>query len=187
MHIALSWTWVVPGPIPPAKPMCLRPPVAAPILTRFVQPACRYCAGHRTVDFQSEPGAAIVSPVDGVVTFVGEVAHSHYITVSTRRTEISATGSPFGLLVTVGGGIIAAPTVTIGETVRAGQEIASATSGPIRLSLRRVVSGGVAEYLDPEPFLARWRGPVRLVPDPGLASVRRRIVQVRWTCARPFG
>lgn len=166
------------------SPNCLRPPVDARIASRFVAPSCPYCAGHRTLDFAAIPGAEVTSPVDGTVTFVGMVAGSTYITIAaTDRTGVSSTGSPdlqsSSYLVTLGG-VTADPDVTTGRTVVSGRRIGTASTAIVRLSLRRIIPGGEAEYLDPENSLVRRRAPVRLVPEPG--TLDGRIVTTTRSC-----
>lgn len=177
--VLLSITVQQPAALPVS--VCLTSPVSAPIVERFEQPACPYCAGRRTVDFETARGSSVVAPISGVVTFVGDVAGSAYVTI--------ALGSP-GHLVTLGGVVPVDGGIAAGSVVVAGRAIGISSSGRIRLSLRRIVAGGDAVYLDPEPSLARWRAPVRLVPDPTgkgddeVRAVPRRVV-LRWTCRRP--
>ena len=163
------------------SPICLRSPVSGPIAAGFVEPACTYCAGRRTLDFAVVPGSAVVSPVAGVVTFAGPVAGETFITIGI------GSGPHHSRLVTLGGvDPVAGDVLVAGSAVDAGQTIGSSLSSRVRLSLRRIVEGSRAEYIDPEPSIARWRGPVRLVPDPEAATFVRRRVSVRWTCPRPI-
>jgi hypothetical protein len=201
--LALAFSTSSPSSGPSSSPSvgdvrtCLQPPVSSAITKRFDPPACPYCAGHRTVDFAASPGDEVRAPVSGTVTFVGSVAGERYITIapatitpsrSARPTDSSTDGDQDvhgdqNILVTVGG---AEPDVEIdtGGWVEAGERIATATSDPIRLSLRRIVAGGPAEYLDPEPAVIGWKAPVRLVLEPGSRSPSR-IVTRTWTCRLP--
>ncbi|MFM7872917.1 MAG: hypothetical protein ACKPBG_14740, partial [Actinomycetota bacterium] len=93
----------------------------------------------------------------GRVHFVGDVVGRGYVTVAMSS-----------YLVTVGG---LDPGPGLGTSVVRGQELGLAT-GPVQLSLRRIDGAGLQSYLDPEPFLARWRAPARLLP-------------FEWSTARP--
>ena len=195
---------------PPGGSSCLSPPVTSAIAARFVAPACPYCAGHRTLDFSATIGTDVVAPIDGTVTFAGIVAGSPYITMSVpSRVRIGSSGfgtssfdsvdagsidtgsvdSRFGesgdssYLVTIGG-VIANRGVVAGSLVVAGDGIGTASSGMVRLSLRRITPGGEAVYLDPEDSLVGWRAPARLVPPPGTAM--GRVVSRIWTCRTPL-
>ncbi len=179
---------------------CLLPPVSSVITKRFDPPACPYCAGHRTVDFAVSPGAAVRAPMSGTVTFAGSVAGSRYITIASSAANTVPSGEPGqesgsgsqGFLVTVGGavsvteaGVTPGETwVVAGQTVVAGQRIGFAAMEPIRLSLRRIVAGGPATYMDPEPALLGWKAPVRLVLEPG-SRVASRTVTRTWACRWP--
>lgn len=164
-----------------SPPVCLRSPVTGPIVADFVEPACSYCAGRRAIDFAVAPGSHVVSPVAGVVTFAGPVAGENFITIGI------GSGPSHSRLVTLGGVVLDEGMVPVaGTAVDAGQTIGSSLSTRVRLSLRRVVEGSRAEYIDPEPSIARWRGPVRLVPDPDAAAFPRRRISMRWTCPRPI-
>lgn len=164
---------------------CMRPPVSAPITTTFARPACPYCAGHRTVDFAVEVGAVVTAPVSGLVTFAGRVAGTSYITMSPLTVDPERDRDEHARLVTLGG-VAPDDVVVAGSTVSAGQRIGTALSSLVRLSLRRIVAGAPAEYLDPEAALARWRGPVRLIPDPGASTSRPRTVRRVWSCRHPL-
>jgi hypothetical protein len=195
---------------PPGASSCLTAPVTTAIAARFVAPSCPYCSGHRTVDFSVSVGAEVVAPIDGTVTFAGVVAGLPYITMSVPPR--SRTGSTrFGMnsfgsidtdpsesgsispdsadarnpthLVTIGG-VIADRGVVAGSPILAGRRIGAGSSEQVRLSVRRIVSGGEAVYLDPEDSLVRWRAPARLVPPPGMPG-GRTVTKVR-TCRTPL-
>lgn len=175
---------------------CLRVPVSAPVVAKFVAPACPYCAGHRTLDFAAQTGSEVFAPIAGTVTFAGIVAGTRYVTITLLRHTRDVLGSP-GItgdqeyletarhLVTIGG-VFAHSTVVDGSIVAAGQHIGTAVSTPVRLSVRRVVQGGPGEYLDPEPSVERWRAPIRLVPDPTHPEALPRKVRSVWSCRRPL-
>lgn len=171
---------------------CLQTPVRAPIDATFEAPACPYCAGRRTVDFAVGIGADVVAAVSGTVSFVGVVAGTGYITIAPSSTGADSTravdaddGTSRRYLVTVGG-VNPDPDTTSGVYVTAGSRIGTAASAEVRLSVRRIVEGGPAEYLDPEPSLARWRGPIRLIPDPSSSGPPPRTVRRIWSCRRPL-
>lgn len=56
-------------------------PVDGPVTRFFVRPPERWSPGHRGVDLAAEPGAAVRSPISGVVEFSGPVAGRTVITV----------------------------------------------------------------------------------------------------------
>lgn len=172
-----------------SSPSCLRAPVSAPIVQHFIAPSCPYCAGHRTLDFSVATGIDVVAPISGVVTFAGEVAGTGYVTITPelQRADVANFRDALDgdtLLVTIGGVDVDA-TVVAGAGVVAGSRIGLSRAPHVRLSLRLVVEGGPARYLDPEPSLLRWRHPIRLVPDPSVAHSRARTVRRIWSCRRP--
>lgn len=148
------------GAAPPTG-TCLSAPVVGPIVSRFVAPSCPYCAGRRTLDFRAAIGESVRSPIAGRVFFAGDVVGTGFVTVATSSH-----------LVTVGG---LDPGAEPGSRVDTGQVLGRAT-GTVRMSLRRVDVGGRWSYLDPEPFVARWRVPTRLVPLDGARSRTVRAV-----------
>ncbi|MEI8391358.1 MAG: hypothetical protein WCG40_02560 [Actinomycetes bacterium] len=140
---------------------CLVPPVSGPITSPFVEPACIFCAGHRAIEFRTQSGQVVVSPVTGKITFVGWVVNQTYVTL-TPDTVNRAFGH---LLITVGG-VGAAANFRAGSRVRAGGVLGNAES-TISLSVRRTTPGTPVVYLDPAPYLAQWRTRARLVPSDG--------------------
>ncbi|MFM9036107.1 MAG: hypothetical protein ACKOJ9_00250 [Actinomycetota bacterium] len=152
---------------------CLLPPVTGPVIAPYVEPPCPYCAGHRTIDFASRLGDAVVSPVAGVVTFYGFVAGTLYITIDPN----DATGFRPGERVTVGGMILddvaaEGPNPRPGDPVRRGERVGDAAPGSVSLSLR--TSDGT--YLDPTRHLGRWRSQARLLPRSGPGRPNLRVL-----------
>jgi hypothetical protein len=150
---------------------CLQPPVSGRVVAPYVAPACPYCPGHRTIDFASTLGEAVLSPVAGTVAFYGFVGGRLYITIDPHD---STTFAP-GMVVTVGGLLLddvsaEGPNPRRGDPVRRGERVGDAGGWPITLSVRRTSPGennGVGQYLDPGPMLGRWRVSARLVPRSG--------------------
>ena len=70
------WRWPVPPPIRVVSP--------------FRAPPTPYAAGHRGIDVQVEPGAAIVAPADGVVSFAGSVAGRGVVSIDHGAGVVSA-------------------------------------------------------------------------------------------------
>lgn len=161
----------VPFEVPPSartRGECLSAPVARPLVAGFVAPPCPFCAGRRTVGFGATAGDLVRSPVGGRIHFSGAVAGLHYITI--------VPASDPSMLVTIGGAQPAPEMVgaiAVGSIVAAGRGIGVAT-GPVVLSLRRRYPSGdrrtSAMYLDPEPYLARWRVPARLIALKGTSG-----------------
>ncbi|QAY62259.1 M23 family peptidase [Xylanimonas allomyrinae] len=89
------------------------PPVPGPVARRFDPPARDWEPGHRGVDLWAAPGATVVAPSGGVVTFAGAVAGKPVVVVThtdglrsslepvaasvARGTEVAA-GEPVGTL-----------------------------------------------------------------------------------------
>ena len=157
---------------------CLIPPVSGAVAFPYVEPSCEFCAGHRTIDFEQTEGREVIAPVTGRITFAGMVVGQQFVTIDPDPK------SGFGpdVVVTVGG-LIRDPTVKSGVAVRAGQPLGTA-DGLIRLSMRYIVEGRPARYVDPTPFLARRRSRVRLIPNSRIGG-RRTTSQL--LCAASFG
>ena len=157
---------------------CLIPPVHGAVAYPYVEPSCEFCAGHRTIDFEQTEGREVIAPVAGHITFAGMVFGQQFVTIDPDPK------SGFGpdVVVTVGG-LIRDPTVKSGVAVRAGQALGTA-DGLIRLSMRYIVEGRPARYVDPTPFLARRRSRVRLIPNSRIGG-RRTTSQL--LCAASFG
>ena len=159
------WT-IVPTTFGGVGADCLQPPVSGRVVVPYVEPPCPYCAGHRTVDFSSVLGEAVVSPVAGTVAFYGFVGGRLYNTIDPHD---SATFAP-GMVVTVGGLLLddvsaEGPNPRRGDPVRQGERVGDAGGWPVTLSVRRPGTDG--RYLDPGPMLGRWRTTARLVPRTG--------------------
>lgn len=140
---------VVVGSAPPASAERIRyrPPAAAPIVDGWRPPSTPYGPGNRGVDYGTAPGAAVLAPADGVVTFTGRVARVLYVVIGHRD----------GIRTSLGG--LATATVTSGDKVTAGQVIGTA-AGPVHFGARR---GSV--YLDPLSLMVR--PPARLIARTG--------------------
>ncbi|MFM8563129.1 MAG: hypothetical protein ACKOCE_04450 [Acidimicrobiia bacterium] len=143
------------------------------VVAPYVEPACPYCAGHRTVDFAARLGDAVESPVAGVVVFYGFVTGRLYITVDPADTE----GFAPGAVVTVGGMILddvsaEGPNPRAGDPVRRGERVGDAAGGVVTLSLRRADG----TYVDPTAHLGRWRSAARLAPRWGPSRAGPRVV-----------
>ncbi|WP_172592069.1 murein hydrolase activator EnvC family protein [Subtercola boreus] len=114
-------------------------PTDAPhfVLRPFEAPATRYSAGHRGIDIATSPGQPVYAVLAGTVSFAGVVVDRPLVSLAH------------------GGGLLSSvepvtPTVALGETVAAGQQIGVvATSlhcelGCVHLGLRRN-----GEYVSP--------------------------------------
>ena len=142
---------------------CYAPPVDAPIVDPFREPACAQCAGNRGLEYATAPGAPVRAVAGGTVSFSGVVAGTRYVVVD----------QPDGYRATYGR--LAAATVGPGAAVRAGAVVGT-TSAMFYFGLR------VGEtYVDPAPLLGRYRYQPRLVPLDG--GARRAPPPPRLTCA----
>ena len=70
------------SPVAGAGGACFPPPVEATVAVAYREPACRYCAGHRGIDFDSRPGDSVRAVAAGEVTFAGSVAGTRYVVVA---------------------------------------------------------------------------------------------------------
>jgi len=157
---------------------CLIPPVSGAVVFPYVEPSCEFCAGHRTIDFEQSLGREVITPVAGRITFAGTVVDQQFVTIDPDLK------SGFGpeVLVTIGG-LIRDPQVTSGQVVQAGQQLGT-SDGLIHLSMRYIVVGKPARYIDPTPFLARRRSRVRLIPN---SRIGGRHTQSQLRCPASFG
>lgn len=127
------------------------PPFGLPltITEPFRAPAHKYGPGHRGIDIAASPGEAVASPVDGTVSFAGEVAGRPVVTVR----------SPDGALFSLEP---VADTPPVGAAISAGDLLGVVSSGGhcdggcVHLGVR--VNG---EYVDP---MLRYLGRPRLLP-----------------------
>ena len=92
-------------------------PVHLPVVDGFRAPACTWCTGNRGIEYAAETGSAVVSAVDGTVTYAGRVAGTGYVVVRSAR----------GVLVTHGG--LASIGARPGDSVRAGDVLGGAGDG----------------------------------------------------------
>lgn len=148
----MTWLGILAAVAGLLPPPCLVPPVDAPIIERFRPPACEYCAGHRGIDFGADGGARVLAAAAGTVTFAGRVAGASWVVVA-HAGDLRTSYGDLGRIA-----------VRVGAEVEAGQVIGTA-SGSVHLGLRRA-----ATYIDPEPWLGRWRTRARLVPLDGSPS-----------------
>jgi murein DD-endopeptidase MepM/ murein hydrolase activator NlpD len=125
--------------------------VEAQVAVAYREPACRYCAGHRGIDFDSRAGDSVRAVAAGEVTFAGSVAGTRYVVVAQAD----------GLRATYGG--LDRLLVAEGAVVRQRQRLATA-AGLVYFGFRRG-----DDSVDPTLLLGRWRRPARLVPTDGSA------------------
>ena len=60
---------------------CYVPPVDAPIVDPFREPACAQCAGNRGLEYATAPGTPVRAVAGGIVSFSGVVAGTRYVVV----------------------------------------------------------------------------------------------------------
>lgn len=97
-----QWLWPVPAPIRVVSP--------------FRAPPTPYAAGHRGIDIAAAPGAPVVAPADGVVSFAGPVAGRGVLAIDHGDGVVSAI-EPVDA------------TVSAGTIVAAGDPVAIVASG----------------------------------------------------------
>jgi hypothetical protein len=157
---------------------CLVPPVDTAVAFPYVEPACVYCPGRRAIDFGQSVGRSVVAPVAGRITFAGKVVDQQFVTIDPDPT----TGFGPEIVVTIGG-LIRDPSVQSGQFVQAGQRL-GASNGLIHLSMRHIVAGRPARYVDPTAYVGRHQVRVRLIPNSrrGGRQVARQL-----SCPASFG
>lgn len=128
---------------------CWRAPVSAPISDPFRAPACRWCPGHRGLEYDTSRGTDVRAVAGGVVTFAGSVAGTGYVVV--RHAD--------GLRTTYGN--VLAGNLELGDLVVRGMTVGS-TAGRLHFGVRR----GDA-YIDPTPLIGVVVGVARLIPLDG--------------------
>jgi murein DD-endopeptidase MepM/ murein hydrolase activator NlpD len=138
------------GPVVRAAP-CWRPPVAAPVVDPYRQPACKWCPGNRGIEYGTSPGDAVRAVAAGEVTFSGSVAGHAYLVV--RHAD--------GMRATYGN---LSDRLFVAGDVVARSAIVGHAAGPFHFGLR---VGD--QYVDPGPLIGRLVGVLRLVPVDGSA------------------
>ncbi|ROS77125.1 murein hydrolase activator EnvC [Cellulomonas sp. PhB143] len=139
------WVLPLPGPADVAAPADL--------------PAHDWLPGHRGVDLRAAPGATVLSPADGVVTFAGPVAGRRVLVV-THDGGLRTSLEPVAALVDVG------DRVRRGDAVGTLTDDAGHCDGPcVHWGVRRG-----ERYLDPMVLLAQG-DPVVLLPLGRLPAV----------------
>ncbi|TVR26810.1 MAG: M23 family metallopeptidase [Ilumatobacter sp.] len=147
--LALIVVLVVPGsPVggPAAAAGCWHPPVVAPVVDPFREPACPWCPGNRGLEYGTGAGMVVRAVAAGRVSFSGDVAGTGYVVV--RHAD--------GLRATYGG--IVGIRLVEGDPVAARARV-GVTDRNLHFGLR---DGDV--YLDPAPYLGRLVYRARLVP-----------------------
>lgn len=124
------------------------PPVAAPIVDPFRAPEHEFGPGNRSIDYDTEPGVAVVASADGVVSFAGQVAGTLFASIDHGD----------GLVTTVG--LLDDVAVSGGEVVSRGDVLGTA-GDTLSFSARQ---DGV--HFDPELLFESFRTVVRLVAAP---------------------
>jgi murein DD-endopeptidase MepM/ murein hydrolase activator NlpD len=141
------------GPAPAGSAVWPLAP-APEVVGGFDPPDSRWGAGHRGVDLAGSAGQAVRSALSGTVTFAGELAGRGVVTVDHGGTR--TTYEPVDA------------TVTVGDTVRAGDRIGRLQSGGSHCAPATCLHWGLLDgerYLDPLTLVGA--GPVRLLPLDG--------------------
>ncbi|MEX1004318.1 MAG: M23 family metallopeptidase [Acidimicrobiia bacterium] len=117
-------------------------------------------SGHWGIDVEVPADAAVVSPLDGVVTFAGEVAGVKSVTVRKGHFRVSLS-------------YLSRVDITVGDSVRRGDRVGRAGTPHGVPGLHIGLRAG-NDYIDPVPHArCAVRGTLRLLPPPmlsGLAS-----------------
>ena len=150
-----------------AAVVCLAAPAMVPVEGRVVdwfrQPVCPRCAGNRGLEFSATPGASVVAPLAGAVTFAGRVGGVRYVVVASDEVE--------ELNVVLGG--LDSDTVAVGDRLVRGTPVGMA--GTWLFLGTRMGPRSDGRYLDPAPLFGLVRKSARLVaPSPVPVSLARR-------------
>ena len=148
-----------------AAASCWRPPVEAPVVDPFREPACPWCPGNRGFEYGTGAGAVVRAVAAGRVSFSGDVAGTGYVVV--RHAD--------GLRATYGG--IVGIRLVEGDPVAARARV-GVTDRNLHFGLR---DGDV--YLDPAPYVGRLVHRARLVPLD--STVARTAPPPRLRCGVP--
>jgi len=157
---------------------CLVPPVDTAVAFPYIEPACAYCPGRRTIDFEQSVGRSVVSPVAGRITFAGKVVDQQFVTID----PTPSTGFDPAVVLTIGG-LVIGPDVGSGQIVKSGEQI-GVSNGLIHLSMRYISEGKPARYVDPTPYVGRRQTRARLIPNSRRGG---RPVAQRLSCPASFG
>ena len=145
----VTTTIAAPSTLPPPTypPVTVKrtTPVRGPIIDPWRPPTTPYGPGNRGIDIGTAPGAVVVAPADGVVTFAGLVGDARFVVVE----------SPDGIRITIG--FLAAVRVRSGQMVRRGQVIGRAGTSV------HVGARVGDDYLDPTPLFSGGPPHIRLI------------------------
>jgi murein DD-endopeptidase MepM/ murein hydrolase activator NlpD len=142
------------------------------VARQFEAPPSPWDAGHRGVDLVTSPGAAVLAPADGVVTFAGFVVDRGVLVVAhagglrTSYEPVDATVSP-------------------GERVVAGQQMATVGPQPGHCSPGTCLHWGLRRgttYLDPLRMVRRAGPPVLLPPNVSQSHLQETAASLVRSC-----
>lgn len=142
-----------PGAPPPSGTYRLPVGTTADLTRPFDKPPTLWAAGHRGVDLRAFPGADVLSPVGGVVTFAGAVGGRQVVTV----TDAHGRRSSVEPLV---------PAVRAGDLVATGTRLGAVALDGSHCAPDACLHWGVrvgTDYVDPLTLLP-GAGPVVLLP-----------------------
>jgi murein DD-endopeptidase MepM/ murein hydrolase activator NlpD len=128
---------------------CWEPPVDAPVVDPFREPACRWCPGNRGIEFGTVEGDVVRTVATGEVTYSGVIAGVRYVVVRHGDGRRATYGNLAGLR--HGTGDVVVRGTTLGPA-----------AGPFHFGLRKG-----DDYVDPGPFLGQLVHRARLVPIDG--------------------
>ena len=62
-------------------------PINLVVIDQFRAPSCKWCSGNRGIEYRTEPGSIVTAAVDGIASFVGNVAGTNYVVIKTIKTN----------------------------------------------------------------------------------------------------
>ena len=132
------------------------------VVTGFLPPPRDWQSGHRGVDLATAPGAAVLAPITGIVSFAGQVVDRPVMSIRTGELRVSL--EPV------------TAEVPVGSLVVAGQPIGHVADGLSHCAPARCLHWGLrvaGEYRNPLLLVLRGR-PVLVRADSGSAATGLR-------------
>ncbi len=148
----------VTGAAPGPPTAALRPPVSPVAVIEGVDlPESPWLSGHRGVDLATSPGADVLSPTAGIVTYAGTVAGRGVVSVSVAGTGLRTTMEPV------------TASVRVGDTVQQGEVVGQVQAAVVEAGVGHCAPAACLHwglrsgdtYLDPLDWTVGW-GPIRL-------------------------
>lgn len=146
---------------------CWRPPVVGVVVDAYREPACRWCAGNRGLEYRVEGELAVRVAAPGRVVYAGAVAGDRYVVVELANGWRHTYGR------------LSSTQLQTGDVVLAHAEIGRAVH---RFFFGLRIGD---DYADPAPHLGSIVGRWRLIPLDGTAARPAPSPSIRCRVSRP--